>query len=168
MSNLRLQWKNFADNYIKTGNALQSAIDAGYKKSYAKSRSADLLARKEIQEYIAERMAELESKKIADQKEVLEYLTKVLRGEIKEEVLIGTGMGEQETIEVDIPIRERTRAAELLGKRYGAFRSDIEKAEIKVKVDKINAEIDKIKGISEEIEDTTELDSMIYGDSDEN
>lgn len=39
---------------------------------------------------------------------------------------------------------------------------------LKADINKTNAEIDKIKGISEEIEDTTELDSMIYGDSDEN
>ena len=89
MSNLRLQWKKFADYYIETGNAYESCLKAGYALGTAKSRSSDLLKRPEIQEYISERMKELDSLKIMNQKEILELLTSIARGEMKEEVLIG-------------------------------------------------------------------------------
>ena len=35
--------KAFADEYIKSGNAMQSAIKAGYSEKYAKSSSAKML-----------------------------------------------------------------------------------------------------------------------------
>lgn len=53
-------------------------------------------------------------------------------------------------------------------KRYPQELEELYNARTQAEIDKLYAEIDKIKGISEEIEDTTELDSMIYGDSDEN
>lgn len=34
--------KKFADEYIRTGNATRSAIEAGYSEAYAKARSAEM------------------------------------------------------------------------------------------------------------------------------
>lgn len=81
----------FANEYIKSGNAMQSAIKAGYSDKYAKARSAQMLENVGIKAYIDAKMAEIESSKIADAKEVLEFYTRVLREEETEEVTLAAG-----------------------------------------------------------------------------
>lgn len=115
---LSVMRKKFADEYIICGNATQAAIDAGYSKRSAKQTGSRLLDQAEIQEYIAERMKELEAKSIADQTEILQYLTRVIRDEETEEVLVNVGNMEQEIRTVRVPAKDRIKAAELLGKRY--------------------------------------------------
>lgn len=81
----------FADEYIKSGNAMQSAIKAGYSDKYAKSSSSKMLENVGIKSYIDAKMAEIESSKIATAKEVLEFYTRVLREEETEEVVLAAG-----------------------------------------------------------------------------
>ena len=97
LAKLTLKQQKFADEYIISGNAMKSAIEAGYSKEYARSRSHEMLENVGIKTYIEERLAELNSQKIADQEEILQYLTSVMRGEYREETLIGMGQGVQET-----------------------------------------------------------------------
>jgi phage terminase small subunit len=113
--------KRFADYYIETGNATESAKRAGYSEKTAKSIGQENLTKPDIKSYINEKIAEKDSKRIAKQDEVLEYLTSIMRGEQREQVLKGVGMGEQEIDEIDVPSNQRIRAAELLGKRYGIW-----------------------------------------------
>lgn len=105
----------FADEYIKSGNAMQSAIKAGYSEKYAKSSSAKMLENVGIKSYIDAKMAEIESHKIADAKEVLQYLTRVLRGEETEEIPDSVDGG---TIKRSPLIKDRTAAAREIMKRY--------------------------------------------------
>ena len=77
----------FADEYIKSGNAAQSAVKAGYNVKSAKVIGAQNLSKLNVKTYIEAKMAEIESHKIADAKEVLQYLTRVLRGEENGEVI---------------------------------------------------------------------------------
>lgn len=105
----------FADEYIKSGNAMQSAIKAGYSEKYAKSSSAKMLENVGIKSYIDAKMAEIESHKIADAKEVLQYLTRVLRGEETEEIPDSVDGG---TIKRPPLIKDRTAAAREIMKRY--------------------------------------------------
>ena len=121
MAKLTLKQKKFADEYIISGNAMKSAIEAGYSKEYARSRSHEMLENVGIKSYIDERLAKLESKKIATQEEVLQYLTSVMRGEKTEPLLVLDGEGTQKVIEAVPSVQSRTKAAELLGKRYGTF-----------------------------------------------
>lgn len=121
MAKLTLKQKKFADEYIISGNIEQSAINAGYSANYARSQSHKLLANVGIKSYIDERLAKLESEKIATQEEVLQYLTSVMRGEKTESLLVLDGEGTQKVIETVPNVQARTRAAELLGKRYGTF-----------------------------------------------
>ena len=81
--------KRFADEYIISGNATQSAIKAGYSSKYANTNASKLLQNTTIKNYIDERLEELKSERTADAQEVLEYLTSVMRGNETEEVLIG-------------------------------------------------------------------------------
>lgn len=121
MTKMTLKQQRFADEYIITGNATQSAIKAGYSKKTARAIANENLMKPYIKEYINERLAKLESEKIATQEEVLQYLTSVMRGEKTEPLLVLDGEGTQKVIQAVPNVQSRTRAAELLGKRYGTF-----------------------------------------------
>lgn len=110
--------KRFADYYIETGNITESAIRAGYSETYANAQGYKLLENVGIKSYIDERIAEKDNKRIAKQDEVLEFLTNVLRGEVKEQYPLGLGMGEQKLVKKELDGKDRIKAAELLGKRY--------------------------------------------------
>lgn len=124
MGKLTSRQQRFADEYIISGNAMQSAVKAGYSKKYAKSDSHKLLENTGIKTYIDERLKEIESAKTATQQEVLEYLTSVMRGEHKEQTLIGMGQGFQEKTYIDVSAKDRLKAADLLNKIHQARESD--------------------------------------------
>lgn len=126
MKKLRLQWRKFADEYIKTGNVYQSAINAGYSENYARTNAYKLLEKDSIKSYINERMKKLEEEAIADQAEVLKYLTRVLRDEEREDVLVNIGNYEQEIQSMKVSAKDRIKAAELLGKRYGSWTDKVD------------------------------------------
>ena len=99
--------KAFCDYYIATLNATESAVKAGYSKKTARSIGAENLTKPDIKNYIAEKLQKVDKSRIATAEEVLEYLTAVVRNE-----------GEKTC--------DRTKAAELLGKRYAIFAEKIE------------------------------------------
>lgn len=112
--------KQFCDFYIETLNATEAALKAGYSSRTARFIGSENLTKPHIQNYIDQRLKELESRRIADAKEVLEYLTAVMRGEEEETVIVGGEFG-IEKVKKEPSIRERNKAAELLGKRYALF-----------------------------------------------
>lgn len=122
--------KRFCDEYLVDLNATQAAIRAGYSKKTARQTATENLSKPYIREYIDKRLKEKEAELIADQDEVLKYLTSVLRGESQstEIVVEGTGDGcsEARTIEKSPSEKDRLKAAELLGKRYGLYTEKIE------------------------------------------
>lgn len=120
MGKLSQKQKDFADEYIISGNAVQAAKKAGYSKNYAKAQSHKLLENVGLKKYIDERLKEIESAKIATQQEVLEYLTSVMRGEHKEQTLIGAGQGFQEKTYIDVSAKDRLKAADILNKIHQA------------------------------------------------
>lgn len=121
MEKLTLKQQRFADEYIISGNAEEAAVIAGYSKKYARGNAYKLVSKSGIKAYIEERLKELDNKTIAKQEEVLQYLTSVMRGELEEEVLYGIGDGVQSTRHVEVGAKDRIKAAELLGKRYGTW-----------------------------------------------
>ena len=116
MTKMTLKQQRFADEYIITGNLYKSAVEAGYSEKYAKAQSHKLLENVGIKNYIDERLKVIESQKTATQQEIMEYLTSVMRGEKKEEILIGKGMGFQEITKIDVSAKDRLKAADLLNK----------------------------------------------------
>lgn len=112
----------FADEYIKTTNATQSAIKAGYSEKTARSKGSQLLTKVNVRKYIDEVMHERSKNTIATADEVLEYLTSVVRGE------------EKDAFGLDVSIADRTKAAELLGKRYMLF-ADKVKLDAEIEID---------------------------------
>ncbi|HBE9110432.1 TPA: terminase small subunit [Clostridioides difficile] len=125
MAKLTEKQKRFCDYYIETGNATEAAIKAGYSEKTAKVIGAENLTKPYLKSYIDERIGQLESNRIADAKEVMEYLTKIVRNEAKEEVVVVSEYG-PEIIKKDVSIRDRNKAAELLGKRYRLFTDKVE------------------------------------------
>lgn len=130
MAKLTLKQKAFADYYIELGNATEAAIRAGYNKKTARQIGSMNLTKVDIKNYIDERMKQLDEERIAKADEVLQYLTRVIRGEETEEVVvtenIGDFMSEARTIEKEISAKDRIKAAELLGKRYRLFVDKVE------------------------------------------
>ena len=122
MSKLSEKQKAFADYYIESLNAYEAAIKAGYKENYAKAQSYKLLDNVGIKNYISERLKAKETDRIASQNEVLEYLTNVIRGNIKEYGYDSEG----NEYAKEVAIRDKTKAAELLGKRYKLFVDKVE------------------------------------------
>ena len=122
--------RRFADEYLIDLNAEAAAVRAGYSPRYARGNAYKLVARSGIKEYIEKRLAEKESELIADQNEVLRYLTAVMRGEsMSEEIIvegIGDGRSKARKLEKTPSEKDRLKAAELIGKRYGLFTDKIE------------------------------------------
>jgi phage terminase small subunit len=124
--------RRFCDEYLIDCNATRA-----YKAAYptvkgdtvASANASRLLGNANIKAYLDEKMQEISSEKVATAEEVIEYLTSVMRGKSKSEVVVieGSGMGvsEARSIEKTPDEKERLKAAELLGKRYGIFSEKI-------------------------------------------
>ena len=130
MGKMTAKQRRFCDEYLIDLNATQAAIRAGYSRKTAYAIGNENLMKPELKKYIDSRMAEKESELIADQDEVLKYLTSVMRGKSQAEVVVveGTGEGcsEARTMQKAPDEKERLKAAELLGKRYGLYTDRIE------------------------------------------
>lgn len=142
MAKLTAKQQRFCDEYLIDLNATQAAIRAGYSKKTANRIGTENLSKLVIREYIENRMAEKEAALIADQDEVLKYLTSVLRGQSKSTEIVIEGLGDGSTkarkMEKEPSEKDKLKAAELLGKRYGLY---TEKVEEKVDME-LNVTID--------------------------
>ncbi|MEO2506695.1 terminase small subunit [Clostridium paraputrificum] len=112
--NLTPKQKAFADYYIELGNATEAARRAGYKGKNLNRIASENLSKLDIKQYIEERLSKIEDARIAKGEEVLQYLTKVMRGE------------EKDQFGLEPSLQDRTKAAELLGKRYRLFTEKVE------------------------------------------
>lgn len=130
MAKLTAKQQRFCDEYLIDLNATAAAIRAGYSEKTAYRTGADNLRKPQIKKYIDQRMAEKEAELIADQDEVLRYLTSVLRGESQSTEIvvegIGEGCSEARMVQKEPSEKDRLKAAELLGKRYGIYTDKVE------------------------------------------
>lgn len=150
MAKLTRKQQRFADEYLVDANATQAAIRAGYSEKTARSQGQRLLTNVDIKTYIDEQLEKIHNEKIADAQEVMMYLTSVLRGESLSEIVVveGTGDGCSDARRMmKLPDeRERLKAAELIGKRYGMF------------TDKVNVEGAVPVVIIDDLDDENDLD----------
>ena len=146
MARMSAKQKRFCDEYLIDLNATQAAIRAGYSKKTARAMGHENLTKPYIQEYIEKRMEEKEKALIADQDEVMKYLTAVMRREKTESVVVTlnkevsqyvpdeNGTMRKQTVKEEIPeiiripaqLRDANKAAELLGKAYGIYTDRID------------------------------------------
>lgn len=115
----------FIDEYMISGNAADAARKAGYAERSARQIGQSLLTKHDISDEIQKRQEALHAEKVASAAEVMEYLTSVVRGQSSSHVLSMCGDGCQEVIKKPPDEKERLKAAELLGKRYGMFNDKI-------------------------------------------
>lgn len=110
--------KRFCDEYIIDCDMVR-AYNAVYgdnpNVNAVSTKASRLLQNVEVKEYIAERLEQMASEKIADATEVMQYLTSVMRGE-HTEYLLGTN---GKPTEIQVTAKDRIKCAELLSKRYG-------------------------------------------------
>lgn len=102
---LKAQLKLVALNYIGKccGNAEKSVIEAGYSKKYARGNANKIVARKDVQEYIAWlRQNSSNQRDIMELNDLQEFWSNVVRDKY-------------------VKMSDRLRASELLGKSKGAF-----------------------------------------------
>ena len=126
--NLTEKQKRFIDYYIETANATEAAIRAGYSKKTAKQIGCENLAK--LDYFIKAKLDGKAKERIASQDEVLEFLTKVLRGQ------------EKDQFDLDASLKDRIESAKLLGQRYGSFTQNVNvKAEKNTKFDEICSQI---------------------------
>ena len=103
--NLTKRQIDFVQEYMKTNNVRQSAIKAGYSPRTVSVQGSRLLTNVKVSAYINAINERLESDKIADIEEVMQYLTSVMRGEKKDQ------------FDLDPSLSERTKAASELARR---------------------------------------------------
>lgn len=94
MEKLTEKQKRFVDFYIQTGNASEAARLAGYKGKNLNRIGTENLSNLVIKNAIDARLKEFESNRKADAKEILEYMTSVMRGELEEDVVSAVGTGD--------------------------------------------------------------------------
>jgi phage terminase small subunit len=107
-------------------NITQAAIRAGYSKKTAYAIGQENLKKPMVKEYIEKRMAEKEAALIADQTEVMQYLTSVMRGGSSSSVLARNEAGADRVIEKPPDEKERLKAAELLGRAHMMFTDKVQ------------------------------------------
>lgn len=133
MRELTEKQKRFCEEYLIDLNATR-AYKAVYKNckkdESARVNGSKLLTNTNIKAYIDEKLEEIHSKNTADAREVIEYLTSVMRGKSEAEVVVVEGMGDGYSKAVKVnkapDEKERLKAAELLGKRFGLFKEKVE------------------------------------------
>lgn len=125
--------KRFCDEYLIDCNATRAYLAAypGVKNSeVARKNGSRLLTYDDVKQYIQERLEAISEAKIATAQEVMEYLTAVMRGETKAEIVVvegdGDGMSTAKHIQKAPDEREKLKAAELLGKRFALFSEQVQ------------------------------------------
>lgn len=125
--------ETFAYEYIIDNNATQAAKRAGYSEKTAYSQGQRLLKKVEVQNLIQQLHEKIQDDNIASAKDVEEFLSKSMQGEIDEEVILvvgdGDGFGKVVRKRKEISAKDRIKAAELMGKRYALF---TDKSEVQV------------------------------------
>lgn len=110
----------FCQEYVKTGNATESAVKAAYAQNSANVTASKLLTNANIKNRIKELNDEIKNDNIAEAIEIQEFLTKQMRGEAKEECVVVESIGNYRSqatiIKKEITPKDRQKAAETLAK----------------------------------------------------
>lgn len=145
--------KRFADEYIKTGNATQSAKVAGYKQPHV--QGSQNLEKLSVKKYIDEKLEQLASERIMSAQQALELLTKIAKGEEKETVIVGTPDGVYES-KKEANLKTRIAAVKEILKRYPA-ENPLTQAQIR----KLEAEADIREAQAAEAKNMTDNSSEV-------
>lgn len=139
----------FADEYIITGNATQSAIKAGYSEKYANTNASKLLQNTTIKSYIEKKIKEIQVNKHLSMEEALAITASIAKGEPQRFEVIKRDPFTNEVIEREISeysagFKERNQALEHYYKINAAFvdKQKVEVTEVPTFIDDIGSEDD--------------------------
>lgn len=155
MTKINERQRKFADAYLISGNAMQSAIEAGYSDNYAKSQSSRLLENVGIKEYLDKQRAKVAPDKIMKASEALELLTKIAKGEEKETVIVSSPEGIYES-KKEADLKTRIAAIKEILKRYPT-----ENPLVKAQIRKYEAEADIKEAQAVEAKNMTDSSSEV-------
>ena len=129
---LSMKQEKFCLEYAKTGNQRQAYLAAGYKcknDASADASASQLLRNPKVKERLAELAEELKNASIADITEMQQTLTKIIRQQMTEEVIvvesIGDFMSEARKMDKNPSIKDIINAINTLGKMQGAFTDNV-------------------------------------------
>ena len=114
--------KKFALEFLISGNITDAAKKAGYSERSARQIGSLNLTKPNVVEYMNEILGKTKSEEVATTEEVLEFLTSVMRGNVAER------------FDLDPSITDRTKAAQLLMKRFNDDqRMDLELTKLEIR-----------------------------------
>ena len=137
--------KKFIGEYLVDMNgtrAYRVAYPSVKKNETAAALASRLLTNDKVKKAIEPILASMSSDRMATVTEVMEYLTSVMRGDSTAEVVVVEGLGdgcsEARRFKKAPDEKERLRAAELLGKRFGLFKDKVEVSGIEAEQSKLD------------------------------
>lgn len=117
--------KRFCEEFVKTGNAKQSAISAGYSEKTAEVQGARLLSNVKVKKNIEQLQTEIKNENILDARKMQEILTSIILKESEEDVIVvegcGDGVSEAVTKTKTASNADRIKAIQLLARMQGAL-----------------------------------------------
>lgn len=143
--------KKFIEEYLIDMNgtrAYRAAYPTVKNDETAGAAACRLLKNVKVKKVVDPLLESLSSDRVATLEEVLAYLTSVMRGESTAEVVVVEGLGdgcsEARRLKKSPNEKEKLKAAELLGKRYGLFKD-------KVEVSGLDSEKSKLDNLLEQL-----------------
>lgn len=143
--------KKFIEEYLVDMNgtrAYRVAYPSVKKNETAAALASRLLTNDKVKNAIEPILASMSSDRMATATEVMEYLTSVMRGESTAEVVVVEGLGdgcsEARRFKKAPDEKERLRAAELLGKRFGLFKDKVEVSGLEAEQSKLDSLISQL------------------------
>nr|DAN70099.1 MAG TPA: Terminase small subunit [Caudoviricetes sp.] len=117
--------KEFADEYMKTGNATESAIKAGYSKKTAYAIGNEALKKSKIKEYINQKQEKIEEKITMNIAERQQFLVDIILGNIKDTKIILNEQRRYTPVEVVPSLDIRLKASDQLNRMQGVYTSTL-------------------------------------------
>lgn len=122
---LNIRQKRFAEYYVQSGNAAESARKAGYSETYAEHRTDEMLRNVEISAYIKELTEKTKDERILTAKDRQIMLSDIARDEenfaadrIRAVDTLNKMTGEY-TVKVDTTVRTSPKLADVLSQLGG-------------------------------------------------
>lgn len=162
--------RKFANEFIKTNNAYQSAIKAGYSKNYASVGTKKLLENVRIQNYIQQKTGDVEKRESVEADEVLKNVYRIAAGKpierhyVEIDNLVKEELGNDNSITARLKYmtdktvitpsatKEQVASAELWLKYRGLLNND-NKGLTQAKIRKMDAEAKIVEAKLADLED---------------
>lgn len=145
--------KKFIEEYLIDMNgtrAYRAAYPTVKNDETAGAAACRLLKNVKIKQAIEPILENMSSDRMATATEVMEYLTSVMRGDSTAEIVVveglGDGVSKARRFKKAPDEKERLRAAELLGKRFGLFKDKVEVSGLEAEQSKLDSLLDQLGG----------------------